>query len=134
MSAGELAQARGHLEAWNRRDLETIIALAAPGIEYVNSPLAVEAGTRHGRAEYEAVLRAQWEVLGDARLEIEDLQAAGADVFATVRLSRSMPGGGESRMQARMAIRLTFRDDLLARQEIIPEEQIADALAAAGLG
>jgi ketosteroid isomerase-like protein len=126
-------RARQVLEAWNRRDLEAVLALAARDIEYRNSPLAVEPGTRHGRTEYEAVLRAQWEVLGDTQLAIEALQAAGASVFATVRLSRTMPGGGERRMQAQIGIRFTFGEGGLVRQEIVPAEQWSDALAAAGL-
>jgi hypothetical protein len=39
---------RGMLDAWNRRDVESLRALSAPEAEFVNSPTAVEPGTRHG--------------------------------------------------------------------------------------
>ena len=61
------------LDAWNRRDLElTSCALSdPPAVEFVNSPTAVEPGTRRGFDEGTAVLRAQWEILLDGRQEID---------------------------------------------------------------
>ena len=119
------------IDAWNRRDHHALLSQAAPDIEYVNSPLAVETGTRRGRAEYEGVLRAQWEILGDARLEILELEEIGADVFVAAQLERTMPGGGEGRMQTRIGMRFSFRDGLVVRQEMIPHEELSAARAAA---
>ena len=62
---------RPMVDAWNRRDLETMVALSYPEVEYVNSPTAVEPGTRRGIDEVKAVARAQWEILLDGRREIE---------------------------------------------------------------
>jgi ketosteroid isomerase-like protein len=47
------------LAAWNGRDMEAILALTDPEVEYVNSPTAVEPGTRWGHAGLEDVFRAQ---------------------------------------------------------------------------
>ena len=58
-------------DAWNSRDLEATLALADPDVEYVNSPTAVEPGTRRGHEGLTTVLQAQWEMLTDAWLEIE---------------------------------------------------------------
>ena len=51
MSQENVEIVRRALDAWNRRDLDTLIAAADPGIEYVNAPTAVEPGTRRGVAE-----------------------------------------------------------------------------------
>ena len=48
MSTENVELARRIHGAWNDRDLETMRALADPEVEYVNSPTAVEPGTRHG--------------------------------------------------------------------------------------
>jgi ketosteroid isomerase-like protein len=47
------------VDAWNRRDIEDLLALSDPEIEYVNSPTAVEPGTRRGSDEATAVFRAR---------------------------------------------------------------------------
>jgi ketosteroid isomerase-like protein len=47
-------------DAWNRRDLDALVALSDPDAEYVNSPTAVEPGTRRGVDELTAVMQAQW--------------------------------------------------------------------------
>jgi ketosteroid isomerase-like protein len=46
MSEGNVEIVRQILDAWNRRDIEGRIALVDPEVEYVNSPTAVEPGTR----------------------------------------------------------------------------------------
>jgi len=47
------------LDAWNRQDIEVILALTDPEAEYVNAPTAVEPGTRRGHDEIVAVMRKQ---------------------------------------------------------------------------
>ena len=123
---------RRGIEAWNRRDIEGILDLAAPDIEYINSPDAVEPGTRHGSDEYGAVLQAQWDVIGDGQLEIQSLQTAGDDVYALMELSRTF-GGGDTPLAQRIGTRTTIREGLIVRQEMMPVEQFHQALDAAGL-
>ena len=107
------------LEAWNRRDLDAALALASPDVVYVNSPLAVEPGTRHGRDELAAVLRTQWDILGDAQIDIESVDASGGEVVVLFKLGRSLDGSS-SAISARQRMRCTVQDGLVARMEIIP--------------
>ena len=39
-------------DAWNRRDEEELLALCDPEMEFVNSPTAVEPGTRQGTTNF----------------------------------------------------------------------------------
>ena len=59
MSQENLEIVRLFFDAWNRRDEEALLALVAPEVEYVNSPTAIEPGTRHGTSEALAVVRTQ---------------------------------------------------------------------------
>jgi ketosteroid isomerase-like protein len=98
------------IDAWTRQDLDALLALADPQIEYVNDPAAVEPGTRRGRAGLAAALRAQWEGLPGARQELERVHARGDEVLSVARLSRPMPGSG-----ARSAIH-----SCRSRQSLLP--------------
>ena len=121
-------------DAWNCHDLETVLALADPECEYVNSPTAVEPGTRHGHDGLTAVLRSQWEMLSDARGEIERIYDRGEEIIALSRLSRRMPGS-EDRIEAQSLISWTIRDGKVTRVEVLgfgPAE-VQGALKAAGL-
>ena len=109
------------LDAWNRRDLDALLAIASPDIEYVNSPSAVEPGTRRGRDEYASVLRAQWDFVGDARLEVQSLKASVDAALVTLKLSRTLQGS-ETRIETQIAMRVTYRDGELIRQELFPPE------------
>ena len=85
MSQENVEIVRRAFDAWNRRDLDTLIAAADPGIEYVNAPTAVEPGTRRGVAEVSAVWRAQWETL-DGRVEVDRFFDHGDEIIALGRL------------------------------------------------
>jgi ketosteroid isomerase-like protein len=123
---------RRNFDAWNRRDLDELIALSDAEIEYVNAPDAVEPGTRLGIDELARVARAQWDALGDARMAIEALYSVGDDVLAIARMSRSMPGS-DIRLEGRFAARFTVRDGKMTRMEALGGDVDA-VLAAAGLG
>jgi hypothetical protein len=84
------------MDAWNRRDLETLQALSDPEVEFVNSPTAVEPGTRRGIDEVAAVARAQWEMLLDARWEIDRIYDRGDEIFVLARLSRQITPDSEA--------------------------------------
>jgi hypothetical protein len=49
MSQENVEMFRLAVDAWNRQDIEGILAFADPEIEYVNAPGAVEPGTKRGR-------------------------------------------------------------------------------------
>jgi ketosteroid isomerase-like protein len=80
-------------DAWNRRDEEEMLALSDSEVEYVNSPTAVEPGTRRGTNELIAVVRMQWEILRDGRAEIERIYDRGEEIVVLARFSRRMPEG-----------------------------------------
>ena len=57
MSQENIEIVRRLYDAWNRRDEEELVALSDPEAEWVNSPTAVEPGTRRGTNELLAVWR-----------------------------------------------------------------------------
>ena len=110
--------ARRANEAWNRRDLEAMLTLSDPEIEYVNSPTALEPGTRHGHDGLKAVVRTQWAALTDARLEIDRIFDRGEDILTLGRLSRQLPGS-EARLEDQSLILWRIRDRKLVRIEVL---------------
>ena len=134
MSRENVELARRFLDAWNRRDLETIRALSDPALEFVNSPTAVEPGTRRGFDECTAVLRAQWEILLDGRQEIDRAYDRGDEVIVLGRLSRRMPDS-EARIADRVLNSFTVRDGRFTRFQVLGfgAAEVQDALEAAGL-
>jgi ketosteroid isomerase-like protein len=134
MSEENVELARRLHGAWNDRDLETMIALADPEVEYVNSPTAVEPGTRHGYDGITIVLQTQWEMLTGARLEIERTYDRGEEVIVLAMLSRQMPGS-EDRIEAQSLLSYKFRDGRLIRVEALAFGlgEVQQALQAAGL-
>src|SRR3954469_24492232 len=134
MSQENVELARRIHGAWNDRDLETMVALADPEVEYVNSPTAVEPGTRHGHDGLTIVLQTQWEMLTDSRLEIERTYDRGEEVIVLALLSRQMPGS-EGRIEAQNLLSYEVRDGKLIRVEVlgVGPDEVPKALQAAGL-
>jgi ketosteroid isomerase-like protein len=134
MSQENVGLARRMLDAWNRRDVETLRSLSADDVEFVNSPTAVEPGTRHGRDEAAAVAEAQWETLLDARQEIDEVFDRGDEVIVLGRLSRRMPGS-ETRIEDRALSSFTFRDGRATRVQVLAfgGTEVRDVLQALGL-
>ena len=117
---------RSLVAAWNARDLDAVLSLASPAIEYVNSPVAVEPGTRHGHSEYAHVMQKQWEALGDARIEIEWDRVDGDEVTMMLNLTRSLDGS-VSTISTRAGMRCTVADGLVVKQVMLQPEDIGDA-------
>lgn len=123
---------RAH-DAWSSGDLPRLLALSDADIEYVNSPTAVETGVRHGSEGFAAVLRAQWEVLTDARLEIERMDDRGEDIVTLSRLSRRMPES-DARIAVEALILWRVRMGRLIRIEVLGAGTgVRDALVTEGL-
>jgi ketosteroid isomerase-like protein len=125
---------RRSLEAWNRRDAETLQALAEPEMEFVNSPTAVEPGTRRGADEVETAVRTQWDILLDARLEIERIYDRGDEVITSGRISRRMPGS-EAEIDDRFLCSWRIRDGKVIRAQVLGfgATEVQAAMKAAGL-
>jgi ketosteroid isomerase-like protein len=121
-------------EAWNRRDEGELLALADPEVEYVNSPTAVEPGTRRGTNELLAVARTQWEILRDGRIEIDRIYDHGEEIIVLGRLSRLMPEG-DLRIEDRLLASWAIRDGKAVRTEVLGfgGAEVENALEATGL-
>ena len=134
MSQENVEIVRRVYDAWNRRDEEELVALGDPEMEYVNSPTAVEPGTRHGTNELLAVVRMQWEILRDGRVEIDRIYDRGEEIFVLARFSRRMPEG-DARIEDRSLASWTIRDGKVVRTEVLGfgRAEVEKALEAAGL-
>jgi ketosteroid isomerase-like protein len=133
MSEEEVELIRRHLDAWNRQDIEGILALTDREAEFVNGPTAVEPGTRRGHDEIAAVLRRQWESLSGAVQEIDRLDDRGDEIITVGSVSRAMPGS-DARISNPVLISWKFRDGKLIRLEQLGSGPgFRGALEAAGL-
>lgn len=121
------------MDAWNRHDLEALLAFAHPEFEYVNAPSAVEPGTRRGHEGLASVARAQWEFMPDTLLELDRIHDRGDEVITEARLSRLMPGS-DTRIDNSFLSSWKFRDGKVVRLEQLGAgPEFAEALKAAGL-
>jgi ketosteroid isomerase-like protein len=134
MSQENVELTRRLVDGWNRRDLKGMLALADPEVEFVNSPSAVEPGTRRGRDEVTAVLRMQWETLLDGHLEIDRIYDRGDEIIILAGFSRRMPGS-DTRLEGGGALlSWQFREGKLIRMKALGVgTEVEDALKAAGL-
>jgi ketosteroid isomerase-like protein len=133
MSQENVEIVRRVIDAWNRRDIDTLISDADPGIEYVNLPRAVEPGTRRGVAEVSAVWRAQWETL-DGRFEVDRFFDHGDEIITLGRLSGRIPGS-DARIDDRFLGSWKIRNGKIIRFEALSfgRTEVQTALEAAGL-
>jgi ketosteroid isomerase-like protein len=121
------------MDAWNRQEVEDILALADPEVEYVNSPTAVEPGTRRGHDGLAAVARTQWESLPGGRQDIDRFHDRGDEIISVGRVSRLMPGS-ETRIDVPILLSWTIRDGKVIRIEMLGTgSEFQKALEAAGL-
>ena len=122
------------LAALNERDMEALLALTDPEVEYVNSPTAVEPGTRWGHESFERVIRAQWEILSEARWELDRLYERGDEIIGLGRVSRRMPGS-DARIEDRTLVAIRFENGKVTRMEVLGfgQAEVQAALEAVGL-
>ena len=122
------------VSAWNRRDLDAILELADPEVEYVNAPMSLEPGTRHGHDGLSIVFCKQWEGMGaNAEQRIDDFYPDGETLITAGRVSRTMPGS-DATMENRVAIRWAFREGRVFRLEVLGAGSSFDeALKGSGL-
>jgi ketosteroid isomerase-like protein len=125
---------RRAVDAWNRHEIEDLLVLCDPEIEFVNSPTAVEPGTRRGFDEATAAIRAQWEILLDGRHEIDRTFDRGDEVVTLGRVSRRMPGS-EARLEQPILVSWAIPDGRVTRIAILGfgAGEVQEALTAAGL-
>jgi ketosteroid isomerase-like protein len=133
MSQENVEIIRRALDAWNRQDIEGILALIHPEGEYVNAPRAVEPGTRRGHDEIVAVVQMQWESIPGARWEIDRFDDRGDEILTVGSVSRTMPGS-DARISNPLLASWKFRDGKIIRLEQLGAgPAFRAALEAAGL-
>ena len=102
MSQENVEIVRRLIDAWNRQDVEAILALVHPEAEYVNAPNAVEPGTRRGHdADRRRDSKAVGGLPGGALQEIDRFHDRGDEIITEGRLSRAMPGS-DARISTRL--------------------------------
>ena len=111
-----------------------MLDLGGEELAFVNSPTAVEPGTRRGRDEVIAAMRKQWEILADGRIEVDKHFDRGDEVITLGRLSRSLPGS-DARMEEPVLSSYRFRAGKLTQVEVLGfgRAESEKALQAAGL-
>jgi ketosteroid isomerase-like protein len=134
MSEENVEIVRRMYDAWNRRDEEEMLAFSDPEVEFVNSPTAVEPGTRRGTNEVLAAFRTQWEFLRDGRQEIDRIYDRGEEILVLGRLSRLMPEA-DARIEDRVLASWTIHDGKVVRTAVLGfgGAEVDKALEAAGL-
>ena len=133
MAPGDSEILRRLIDAWNRNDLDALIELSDPELAYVNAPNAVEPGTRRGIEEVKEVMRAQWEILPGATVEVDHVHERGDEYFTLGRILGTMQGS-EAQVSNRILLKWTIRDGKLVRLEVLGAGSEFDAaLADAGL-
>jgi ketosteroid isomerase-like protein len=101
---------------------------AAPDIEYVNPPEAIDPGTRRGRAEVNLALRRARQSSASYRHELHELFDLADTVVASVSRHAGPPSSSESQEEAHT---WTLRDGKVIRFE--RSLSLEAALEAAGL-
>ena len=122
---------RESLSAMERGDLDAIVAISHPEVEFVNPPTAVEPGTRHGHDGLRVGLGGMLEAFEDVQIEPHRIIDLDDRVVVTgVFSGRGIVSGYEFDPQP-FGFLVTFRDGRMIRYEWFasPEE----ARAAAGL-
>jgi ketosteroid isomerase-like protein len=110
-------------------DPEELLKLAAPEIEYVNPPYAVEPGVRYGLGPVAQAMRRFAEVWEESRHELRELYDCGDNVVAAV--SWHIRGRGTEReLVNREAHTWTFHEGRIVRFEW--GQDLEHALKAAG--
>jgi ketosteroid isomerase-like protein len=110
-------------------DPERVLDLAAPDVEYVNPPYAVETGTRRGREAVAGAMRRFGEPWDTSRHELHELYDCGDIVVASVAW-HTRSRGSDTELINEEAHTWTLRDGLITRFEW--GQDLRKALAAAG--
>ncbi len=119
------------LRAMERGDLDAIVAMADPEVEFINPEHALEPGTRHGHDGLRAGLGAMLEVFEDLRFEPERVVENGDHVVAFGNFWARGRGSGMEVGPTTFAVLATLRDGKMVRYEWFIEAE--EALRAAGI-
>ena len=130
MSAENVELVRRFVDAFNRRDVESLAGDYDPDVELHEWPTAPGAGSYHGIDGVRSALDNWFEVWEWMHVEMVDLVDAGDRVLVT--LDQVAKGrGSEVEVEIRSYNVYTFRDGKVLRMELFTERE--PALEAAGL-
>jgi ketosteroid isomerase-like protein len=130
MSAENVELVRRFVDAFNRRDVESLAGHYHPDVELHEWPTAPGAGSYHGIDGVRSALDTWFEVWEWMRVEVVDLVDAGDHVLVT--LDQVAKGkGSEVEVEIRSYNVYTFRDGQVLHMELFTERE--PALEAAGL-
>ena len=119
------------VEAWDRQDLDAVLALVTDDVMYINPPMALEPGTRHGKDGLAKVAEAQWEVLDG--MVTERVASRDGSLLSVNVVSGTIPGS-DARLDTRVVVRWEITDGLVSVMEVLGAGSSAEeALRAAGL-
>jgi ketosteroid isomerase-like protein len=126
MSEENVEMLRAGFAAYNRGDLDALMEIYDPTVEFVTLML----GTHHGKEAIRPLYEENRKNLSGYRLDPEELVDEADNVVAVVRL------GGAGRVSQialddRIAFLFTFREGLIVRQQTFRNKE--EALKAAGL-
>jgi ketosteroid isomerase-like protein len=119
------------LAAWNRHDVEAMVAEAAPDSEYAISERNPNSRLLHGREEIADYLRDWHETVNGLHYELEELHDADGTVVVLGTMSGRVGGDDGPAITADLAFVLHFDGTVVVRTEEYLDRR--EALTAAGL-
>jgi ketosteroid isomerase-like protein len=130
----DLALIRAGIEAANRGDIDGLVALFDPEVEFHIAPGLGNAGTYHGREGFRNGLGGWLEAWESFTIDVVELEPIGErHVVGDVRqLGRGRGSGIEVEM--RLGYLWEVRGGLAVRFHIVPDRETARAVARAGEG
>ncbi len=131
MTARTVEQVMEGFRAMERGDVEAVVALADPEVEFVNPDTALEPGTRHGPEGLRAGMGAFLEAFEDLRFDYDRVVDLEDHVVVTGTFRARGRGSGMELPPAPFAVVVTQRDGKLVRYEWFNTP--AEALDAAGV-
>ena len=129
MASPDLDTVRRAYEAFARRDVDTLIELSDPELEFTSLIRESEGVTYRGHEGLREYLESLVDVLPDWRPIMEDAEVHGDQVLVRLRIHATPPGGDVPIEQEIWQV-LRFRDGLSIRWDFFrTEEEARDALA-----
>jgi ketosteroid isomerase-like protein len=119
------------LDAWNRGDVDAMVAEASPDGEYAIAEQNPNARLLHGRDEIADYLRDWLDTIHGLRYEPQEMRDVGGAVLVLGTMSGRVGAEDGPELTAELAFVLRFDGDVVVRTEEYLDHR--QALAAAGL-
>jgi ketosteroid isomerase-like protein len=130
MSDQNVEIVRQGYEAFNRRDLDAVLAGMHPDVEWHVPDILPEPDTYHGPEGVRRFWEGWMESFDDFTVEVTELVDCGERVVAMTRVGGRVRGSGSTLHTPTYAQVWTFRDGQVVRVEMFPSKE--EALEAGG--